>query len=132
KEIQLLKDIPSNQLKRPSMPIAVYLQEAYNLYLWSKNDWPELLDAGLSTEVLNTFLLRYELLNYFQVRWNKEKRQSPAAMNVFQDKLREGKQLHDWLKKSFRYAFRRHPKLQKKAPTNRTEKSKCGTLSIAE
>ena len=112
KQIQLLKAIPSNQVKRPSMPIAVYLQEANNLYVWSKNDWGKLLDFGLSAEVLDTFMLRFELLTYFQVRWNSEKRQSPIAMNEFQDKLKEGKRLHGMVTKSFRYAFRKHPKLQ--------------------
>ncbi|WP_159518332.1 hypothetical protein [Sunxiuqinia indica] len=112
--IELLQAIPPSQLKRPSMPISVYLQEANDLYLWSKDDWPELLDAGLSAEVLDTFLLRYELLSYFQLQWNKEKRQSPAMMDVFQDKLREGKQLHVSVTKSLRYAFRKHPKLQEK------------------
>ncbi|WP_321287525.1 hypothetical protein [uncultured Sunxiuqinia sp.] len=112
KQIQLLKAIPSNQLKRPSMPIAVYLQEANNLYVWSKNDWAELLDIGLSAELLDTFILRFELLTYFQGRWSSEKRQSPIAMGVFQDKLKEGKHLYSMVTQSFRYAFRKHLKLQ--------------------
>lgn len=114
-QLQTLNAIPDHQLKRPSMPVAHYLQEANNLSVWISDDREKLLGAGLPPEIFDRLQEGFELLKYFEVNSKKQRNQPTAAMNLFQAKLREGQQLQLTLARDFRYAFRHHPALAAKA-----------------
>ena len=104
-ELDLLNTVPDNEVKYPSMPIAVYIQEAYDLYTFSVDDLPQLLAAGLSPGLHESLAARVDLCAKAQSAWA-----SVQATNLVKEELEEGRQFMAKLVRQYRYALRKHPK----------------------
>lgn len=97
-----IQAIPSADVKEPSMPVDVYVQEADNLYTWLQPDLPVLIAKGISKALIQHLPVRAGALRESQSLWMKESRsqdtwnqQSPAAYELRNDLIAD-----------FRYAYR--------------------------
>ncbi len=111
RELESLQAIPARQLKRSSMPIAKYLQEADNLYVWSKDDWNALIAAGLPESIFERLLKRTELCRNLEAEWNRVRLVKNQNTESFRALLKEAFEVQKLLVHSFRYAFRNEPEL---------------------
>ena len=112
-QLKALAAIPMEKLRRPAMPMSRYLQEADNLYVWTKEDRQHLVAAGLSELLFEHLLERTELCRELQTQWNVSRLEETEAEQQFKAQLQQGFDLHRLAVKSFRYAFRHHPDLLK-------------------
>ncbi|MCY1723355.1 hypothetical protein OU798_23595 [Prolixibacteraceae bacterium Z1-6] len=91
---------------RPNQPVASFLQEAENLWIWCEDDIPELIKAGIDEAFLNELPQRIEACRKAQTIW-ETKLQTPGEAQV-QWKLQvyEAQKLLTELLHSMRFAFR--------------------------
>ncbi|MGQ7869641.1 hypothetical protein [Sunxiuqinia sp. sy24] len=112
-QLDTLLAIPINQLRRPAMPVSIYLQEANDLYVWSQDDRAKLLEVGLTLMIFDELMVGFHLLKYYQGRWKKEQKQVEPQLEVLQEKQQQARQLQQDVASSFRFAFRQEPELLK-------------------
>lgn len=103
-ELDMLHAIPVNEVKYPSMPIAVYIQEAYDLYTFSKDHLPQLLAAGLSPGLHESLAARVDLCIKAQSAWASDQATNPAKAE-----LEEARQFMAELIRLYRYGLRQQP-----------------------
>lgn len=110
------KDIISaiKKVKRPSIPMSAYLEEAFNLQVWSNTDRPILLKAGLNPHFMDDLPLRTNACIYVQSLWVNERKTKHPAKKDWDKQLAIARQLKNTLISDFRYSFRKHPELLKK------------------
>jgi hypothetical protein len=115
-DFENLKDrieaIPQADIKAPKMPIDVYLQEAANLYQWSKADQEKLEAVGL--KYFEEFTQRIGALSYAQSVWvNNRFAKGPSEVE-WDKKSKQAKELKNELEHTFRFAFHEKPLLLNK------------------
>jgi len=111
----LIESIPSADTKIPHMPIDVFLQEAYDLYLWSTEDQDKLLEVGIKAKDFDEFIVRIGALSYAQSTWINNRYQKGAARQQWNKKSKKAEEFKTELEHAFRFAFRKRPDLLKKA-----------------
>ena len=57
---------------RPDMPVAIFIQEAYNLVRWCEEDKEALLKSGLDWNYVTDLPLRLEVLSSLETSWIKK------------------------------------------------------------
>ncbi len=115
--LEALKAIPRSELKAFPMPVATYLQEAEDLYLWSLDDQQRLAAAGLPEGTIDSLRPRTDLCRMLQARWTNAKRIRSESQKVFKEKLTLGIERQRSVVNACRYAFRKRPDLLKKLGT---------------
>ncbi|HET8858468.1 hypothetical protein [Marivirga sp.] len=124
KDFESLKDrieaIPLAEAKAPKMPIDVYLQEARNLYRWSKADQEKLQAVGL--KYFEEFTQRMGALSYAQSVWVNNRFAKVPSEVEWDKKCEQAKELKIELERSFLFAFHEKPLL-----LNKVEEIKKGT-----
>lgn len=111
---RVLKAIPSKEVGAPKIPVDTFLQEAFDLYEWSKEDTDALYAAGLEDGLLEDLLVRARALQYIQALWNKERLSRGPARQALEKQLPKAHALKNDLEAAFRFAFRKHPRLLNK------------------
>jgi len=71
--------IAAEEVKSPTIPIDVYLQEAENLYHWSQDDQAQLTGAGLDWTLVEDLPTRAGALREAQSLWFKKRFTREAA-----------------------------------------------------
>lgn len=90
------------------MPVDVFVQEAENLYHWSKDDQKALSGAGLDANLINLLSLRAGACREAQSLWIKERNMRKEAEQAWKEKAPAAYDLRNQLIHGFRYAFRKH------------------------
>ena len=57
-KLTVIQAIPADQLKKMSMPIDAYIQEAENLYHWCQDDKADLTKVGLDWTLVDDLPVR--------------------------------------------------------------------------
>jgi hypothetical protein len=109
--LEALKAIAKSKLKTFPMPVATYLQEAEDLYLWSLGDQQRLAAAGLPEGTIESLPPRADLCRKLQARWSVAKKMRPQSKKPYKEKLALGIERRKSVVSSFRYAFRNRPDL---------------------
>jgi len=116
KDFESLKDrieaTPLAEDKAPKMPIDVYLQEATNLYHWSKADQEKLQAVGL--KYFEEFTQRIGALSYAQSVWDNNRYRRTPSRQEWDKRSKQAKDLKNELEHAFRFAFHEKPLLLKK------------------
>lgn len=107
-QLQELSSMPAEQVKDPTMPVDVFLQEAENLYHWIQPDKEALVQAGLSEDLLEDLNLRASLLRHAQGVWTKELNSRQEAAQLWKEKSPAAFELRDNIVHTFLYAYRKH------------------------
>lgn len=112
--LEALMAIRKSKLKALPMPVATYLQEAEDLYLWSLDDQQRLAAAGLPEGAIESLRPRIDLCRTLQARWSNATKIRSEAQKAFKEKLALGIERQKSVVNACRYAFRKEPDLLKK------------------
>lgn len=104
---------PANT-QTPRMPVDTYLQEASDLYEWSKEDQAQLEDVGVPQAYFDEMDTRIGALRYAQSVWNKDRYTKEEAQQEWDELRPKAYDLKNELEHAFRFAFRRRPDLLRK------------------
>lgn len=96
---------------RPNQPVASFLQEAENLYVWCIDDIPELVKAGVDEEMINTLPENIKACRDAQTLWKKKLKTPGEAQVQWKLQQPEASKLEAELIRALRFAFRNNPDL---------------------
>lgn len=102
-----IQAITQEQVKEPTVPVDVFVQEAEDLYHWATDDLAQLATAGLTPEFVAELPVRAGACREAQSLWIKESR----SQDEWNSKAPLAYDLRDDLLHNFRYAFRRQDSL---------------------
>jgi hypothetical protein len=112
-----IEAIPSEQIVEPSMPVAVYVQEADDLYEWADEDIDLLVNAGLDLNLYKDIPARAAALRYAQSIWQKEYKTYEDAQKEWSVESPAAFDLRDVLVHEMFHAFFNSPDLYSKVRT---------------
>ncbi len=115
-DFNAIKDLITavKKVKRPSIPMSSYIQEAYNLYGWCKADKAILMkEAGLDPLFIDELPVRAGASNHTQLLWTKQRKTKSPAEKKWDIQSLAAYKLKDKLLSDFRYAFRDNARLLK-------------------
>lgn len=91
----------------PNLPIAVFVQEAENLYHWTLDDQDALTRVGLDWNLVLSLPARAAACSEAQALWIKERNTRQQSEQDWKDQAPEAFDLRDQLIHTFRFAFRK-------------------------
>lgn len=106
-----IQAIPTDEVKEPSIPIDVFLQEAENLYHWSKDDSEALKVVGITAAMIKELPVRAGACREAQSIWNKDFRSQQEAQIQWAEQSPLAYDLRDDLLQTLRFAYRKDPAL---------------------
>jgi hypothetical protein len=104
--INEISAIPDDKTPEPTMPVAVFLQEAENLYQWSLTDAEALAGIGITSAVVNEIPVRAGACREAQSRWSKDHNTQKEAQRQWGEQSPIAYALRDELLHTFRYGYR--------------------------
>ncbi|MEQ8647746.1 MAG: hypothetical protein RIC06_11195 [Cyclobacteriaceae bacterium] len=108
-----LEAIPVNAVKRPIIPVDVFIQEAHDLYVWISEDLKQLYAAGLDKRFVESLPERIDALQLSQSQWINC-RESRKTILLDQKQVKEeALQMKNDLVAALRFAFREDHHIQK-------------------
>lgn len=110
-KLDVIKAIPVDQLKKMSIPLDAYLQEAENLYQWCQGDQAELTGAGLDWTLVQDLAVRAGACREAQSLWFKDRFTKEEAEKLWQEKSPAAYDLRDEILHAMRFAYRKRPDL---------------------
>jgi len=102
-----IRAISQDQVKEPTIPVDVCVQEAEDLYHWATDDMAQLATAGLTTEQIEDLPVRAGACREAQSIWINESR----SQDEWNKKAPGAYELRDELLHTCRYAFRKNDSL---------------------
>lgn len=102
-----LQAIPLEEIRVPSMPVNVYVQEAYDLEAWAKDDKKAMTKVGMDWNNMLQLPVRAGALRYAQSLWMKERHGQEEARKEWDVKSPDAYKLKNDLEAAFRFAFRK-------------------------
>lgn len=112
-ELEVINAIPSDQIKSPTQPVDVFLQEAENLFIWCTTDKDTLLAKGLNPYYFDAFPFALAICRDAQAKWTSEQKLKSDASKAWSEQAPTGFALRDQLLMDFRYAYRKDNELLK-------------------
>jgi hypothetical protein len=106
-----LLESTAGKTSKPNQPVASFLQEASNLYIWCLDDVIQLNSVGISTELINELPLRIEACKNAQSYWSKQLNTTKESQIQWRKAAPLAIQLRKELLTAMRYAFRNKPAL---------------------
>jgi hypothetical protein len=95
------------EVKEPSIPIDVFLQEAENLSKWSLDDSDPLKVVGITAAMIKDLPVRAGACREAQSIWNKDYRSQQEAQKQWAEQAPLAYELRDDLLASMRFAYRK-------------------------
>lgn len=108
-----IQSISDEQIIVPTIPIAIYLQEAENLAVWAKDDIDQLSKVGINISHIEDVKERIEACRVLQTEWINIKNCTSDAKIKWQKECKGGYALHKEILHDFNFAFRNHEDLIK-------------------
>lgn len=102
-----IQAIPDAEVKEPSIPVDVFLQEAENLHHWSLDDATALQVVGITTEMIDDLPVRAGACREAQSIWNKDYRSQQEAQEKWGKQAPEAYDFRNDLLASLRFAYRK-------------------------
>lgn len=103
--------IPRDKVLSPNMPVAVAVQEAEDLAVWSQHDRAALERVGLPWSLVEELPRRAGAARQAQSRWMAQRFAQEEARRRWKERAPGVFDLRDRLVHTFFYAFRRDPEL---------------------
>jgi hypothetical protein len=111
--LEAIQSLTADQIKIPTIPVNIYLQEATDLYEWCLPDKPKLIKADLDETILDSLPLRTALCREAQAKWSVQQKMKQEAAKAWNEQSPAGFELRDQLIYDFEYAFRNSSDLMK-------------------
>jgi len=102
-----IQAISPEKVITPNIPLDVFVQEAENLYHWSKDDQQALMRIGLDWNLVLSLPYRAGACREAQSLWIKERNTRQQAEQDWKDQAPAAFDLRDQLIHTFRFAFRK-------------------------
>lgn len=103
--------IPSNQVKIPTIPTDVAIQEAEDLYQTALKYKDELSSVGLTEATITQLTTRASALKEAQSLWQANYNTGQGAIKQWDELSPDGYALQRKLNLAFRYAYRNHSRI---------------------
>lgn len=113
-KLNFLNSDKSIKASKPSIPAPTLLQEAENLYDWSKEDKEKLLWVRLEWNLVEDLPVRTGALRQTHARWTTEHNSCKECQKQWKDAERDAKTLRRKLEEDFAFAFRKFPEVYSK------------------
>ncbi|WP_108807864.1 hypothetical protein [Aquimarina spinulae] len=111
-KLAVLETLPQEEIKAPTLPVDVFIQEAENLYVWTEEDKEILLAKGLDWKMFVEDLpIRTGACRYAQAMWMKERYSQEEASKVWKEKSPKAYEFRNDLLADLRFTFRKRPDL---------------------
>lgn len=108
-----IEAISTKEIKFPYMSVAIYIQEADDLYHWCIEDKIKLQSCGLNLEFIDKLPEQINGLREAHALWKKAQRKQKIEEKEWKRISKESYLLKDTILRSFRFAFRNHKGLMK-------------------
>jgi hypothetical protein len=112
-ELEIVNSLSSDQIKVPTQPVDVYIQEAENLLKWCTPDKETLLAKGLTPYYFDAMPFALAICRDAQASWAAEQKIKSDAAKAWQEQAPAAFVLRNQLLADFRYAFRNDTDLLK-------------------
>ena len=112
-ELEIVNSLSSDQIKVPTQPVDVYIQEAENLLKWCTPDKDTLLAKGLNSYYFDAMPFALSICRNAQATWAAEQKIKSDAAKAWQEQAPAAFVHRNQLLADFRYAFRNDPDLLK-------------------
>ena len=112
-ELEIVNALPSDQIKVPTQPVDVFIQEAENQLKWCTPDKDTLIAKGLNPYYFDSMPFALAICREAQASWAAEQKIKSDAAKAWQEQSPAAYKLRDQLIADFRYAFRNDPDLLK-------------------
>lgn len=113
KEAQFLAITP-DAMKKPNMPVKIYLQEAENQLQWALQDKAALLAAGFDWTLVDDLPQRIGALRVAESNWFSERHSREEVQQRWEIESPKAYALRDQLLRAMRYAYRKDASLMKR------------------
>jgi len=113
-KLAAIEAISTDSIKKPNLPIKIYIQEAENLYQWVQPDQQALQSAGLDWAWVQGLPQRIGALREAESRWFKERFGREEAQVRWDQEAPAAYALRDQMLRTMRYAYRRDEVLLKR------------------
>lgn len=98
--------IPADAVKKPNIPLPIFLQESENTHFAGTRDLAALIEAGFKEEWLTSMPAKIGALNYAESIWFTGRDKRDEVQKLWDTKAPEAYALRDHLVRSMRYAYR--------------------------
>lgn len=102
-----IQAITGDAIKKPNMPVKIFLQEAENLFHWAQQDQAALKKARLDWALVEDLPTLAGALREAESRWSQERHSREDAMRLWDVESPQAYALRDQLLRAMRYAYRR-------------------------
>ena len=106
-KLEAIQAIPDEETQVPTIPVDVYLQEAENLYHWSRDDQEQLATIGITSEQIEDLPVRTGACRETQSIWFKDRYSQQEAQRDWSRLSPQAYDLRNELLHTFRYAYRK-------------------------
>ena len=103
--------ISKDQVKTPSIPVSIYIQEAEDQKVWAEEDKDALIAHGLDWTFAEALPVRAGALREAQSVWTREFKSSEDFEEEWLKQAPGAFEMRNKLLDAFRYAFRKHDDL---------------------
>lgn len=110
-ELYLIED---KDIKTPTIPIKVIIQEAKDLGEWCIEDIPELIRIGILEKIANALLFRAELLQWTESNWLNYRFNKAEAHRQWLEESEKAYKLQQKILHDFKFAYRNNPDVLRK------------------
>ena len=104
--LQNIQSVPREEIIVPTIPIAIYLQEAENLASWAADDLDQLSKVSINSTHIEDLKDRIEACRIFQTKWLNLKKIKPKEQKLWEDSRQQAIRIRDRFIPIYRYAFR--------------------------
>jgi hypothetical protein len=109
-----IKTLSLSSKMTPRVPVAIFVQEADDLYLWCQDDQKELTHVGLDWSQVELMPESARLCRKFQSQWLKKSKSTSELKKEWARFSSEAINLHSEILHDFGFAFRKDPQLMVK------------------
>ncbi len=102
------------EVKRPSDPVDIYVQEALDLHSRCQPDIGRFLPLGFTGEYIDSLVIRSDALKEAESDWTEARNNIAEASKAWKEQVKPAYELRDDILHKFRYAFRNSEDVMRK------------------
>jgi hypothetical protein len=110
-KIRFLRSDSNLKSGRPDIPVAIAIQEAYDLYEWCQPDKETLIKAGLDRSLVDDLNVRAKVLNELQSIWYQKRNFRDESVEKWKDEFAKACELRKNLLHDYKYVFSNDPEI---------------------
>ena len=110
-KLEAIMAVPIDEIKEPSPPVPVALQETEDLYYWSMDDAEALKVVGITMAMLKEVPVRAGACRESQSLWNKDFRSQAEAQKLWNIQAPLAFDFHNDLLQTMRFGYRKDDSL---------------------